>query len=80
MSQKQGHLGGGPGGNRVDDAFEMPEPTYAFGAMWPIVLNPHPEGPSQAEIEDRSLVDAAMAIKNPWAGNPPSLYSQAKNK
>lgn len=59
------------------DEIEIPEPTrvsggYAEGR----VFNKNPAGPTRAEIEDRALVDAARAVKDPWAGDtPPPLYS-----
>lgn len=63
---------------RGDDPgrFDVPEPTRVFGA-YAEALQPNqpPAGPSQAEIDNRPLIEAAMAVKDPWAGETPPLYS-----
>lgn len=61
-----------------DDRFEMPKPTYAFGAIGPFDPPSVPSpGPTRAEIEDRQLVREAMAIVDPWADTEsPPLYSR----
>jgi hypothetical protein len=72
------HGSGSDAGKHLDDdGFEMPEPTYAFGAIGPFEPTGHPSVPSRAEIEDRPLLEAAMAIKDPWADTEaPPLYSR----
>lgn len=63
--------------NRDDDGFKIPRPTLMIGSYAePIRPNNPPSGPSQAEIENQPLVDAAMAVRDPWANDePPPLYS-----
>jgi|HubBroStandDraft_3_1064219.scaffolds.fasta_scaffold03608_4 hypothetical protein len=60
---------------REDDGFEMPEPTRTFGPVGPPDPTSYRSVPSRADLEDRSLVEAAMAIKDPWGGDTPPLYS-----
>jgi hypothetical protein len=55
---------------------KMPRITRGYGAgLTPLVYSEKPAGASEAEIEDRELVDAAMAIKDPWKGDTPPLFS-----
>ena len=75
-----GHGTGSNTGKRFeDDGFEMLEPTYAFGAIGPFDPPGPPSAPSRAEIEDRSLVKAAMEIEDPWADvdSPPHSHRAA---
>jgi hypothetical protein len=72
-----GHGSGSDAGRHRDDgAFEMPEPTYAFGAIGPFDPPGPPSAPSPAEIDDRMLVREAMAIEDPWADTDPPPYSR----
>src|SRR5580692_4324745 len=67
-------INGSGGGPSHDDGFEMLNPTYAFGEIGHIV--PVELVPSRAEAKARPLVDAALNIKDPWAGERlPSLPS-----
>jgi hypothetical protein len=65
-------------GHGSDDGFEIPKPTHMVGSYTePIQWNQPPSGPSQAEIDNRALIDEAMAIEDPWADDePPPLYSR----
>jgi len=59
--------------------FDVPEPDYVFGSYaGHIIMNVRPAGPSDAEIKNRALLDAASAIKDPWAGPTPPLYSSRR--
>ena len=75
MSSRHG-VGNDAGERLDDDGFEMPEPTYAFGAIGPFDPPGPPSTPSRAEIKDRPLIEEAMAIKNPWADTDPPPSSR----
>jgi len=68
----------GTAGIPIPHGFKIPRPTHMAGAYTePIVPNEPPSGPTQDEIENRPFLDAAMAVKHPWADEePPPLYSR----
>lgn len=62
----------------VDKYFQKPDPSRYFGPCGPLdPPNPHPRGPSPDEVRDRALLDRAMAVEDPWGGDPPPLYSSS---
>jgi hypothetical protein len=56
--------------------YDIGEPSRTFGAVGPDPFPAPPSGPSQAAIEDRPLVKAAAAVKDPFGGKTPPLYSR----
>lgn len=59
-----------------DRYFKKPEPSRTFGPVGPPdPRSRRPRGYSRHEIEDQQVIDRAMAIEDPWAGEKPPLYS-----
>lgn len=49
-----------------EEGIEVPQPTYAFGAMGPLDFNEYKAEPSQDEIDARQVVERALDTTNRW--------------
>jgi hypothetical protein len=49
---------------------EVPQPTYAFGAMGRFQANQYEVGPSQAQLDAEPIIEQAMGVADPWAEGP----------
>ncbi len=55
-----------PAGEEEHEGIEVPQPTYAFGALGKFRPNQYAVGPSRAQLDAEPIIERAMDTSNRW--------------